>query len=191
MGRGSLLPWLSNLECEESYDECYDYENPLGLGLASCVIVHEAPDIKDCGSQVWNRYSCLVDPDDLTSRYSTVGLIPSVCDSIGVSLRPESVLVVDTSARLIDIDHSVYDQIVRCRRVGSEDDYCSVGNRRRVLATDHDESSNLQSAGIGVEGWVQPLAHATRGDYEDRILCAERQTNASPDSDGAKDYDPD
>src|SRR5207249_7460181 len=63
-----LLSRLSDLECKQCHYECYDYENSLSLRLPSVVIVHEIANVKDCGSQVWNRNSELVNPHEGRSR---------------------------------------------------------------------------------------------------------------------------
>src|SRR2546427_12919543 len=119
--RRRLLPRLSNFKCKQSHDERYYHENSLSLRLTGCIIIHETTNVKDCSSQVWDRYGCLVDPNHLASRDPTIGLIPSVLDSIGVPFCPESVLPVGTGAGRIDPNHPIYDKIVGRWRVWSED----------------------------------------------------------------------
>src|SRR5438309_11735698 len=103
----------------------------------------------------------MVHTENLSSGYSTVGLISTILYSVRVSLGPESVLVVCALAGLIDLDHPVHDQIIGRCGVGPEDNYRRVGNGRWVLTSDDDEGAYFESAGAVMQDWVQPLTHAT------------------------------
>ncbi len=81
-------------------------------------------------------------------------------------------------------------QIIRRCRVGSEDNYRPVGYCCWILASDDDEGSYLEGASVRMEERVEPLTHASRGDNQDGVFCIERKADASPDGDGAEDYDP-
>src|SRR5438132_13372513 len=55
--------------CKQSHDKRYDHENSLSFRPTGRIIVHETTNVKDCSSQVWNRYSELVDTYYLASRH--------------------------------------------------------------------------------------------------------------------------
>jgi hypothetical protein len=116
----------------------------LSLWLAGGVIIHEAANIKDCGSHVWDRDSKLVDPYKFGSRIRTLvrpGGIRIPMGYEGILARIRCIV-----AWSIHDDDPVNNKIVRIARVAPEHDDLSYVDRARVLAPYYDKGPNRQYA---------------------------------------------
>ena len=102
----------------------------------------------------------------MACRYATVGLVPSILDTVSVSLGPESDLVIDAVAGLNDLDYSVSYKIAGILCIRFEDDYRAINDRRGILRLAEEKISQGQRACVRVEGGIHSLTHAARGHVE-------------------------